>query len=84
MFVMVLDSPSSLTVGIWRSLRITVFGTYQGASTIMCKVFDWKISRISMELDFFLLPTDSRPVRLGIGPPFGTLDHILSSSSFFC
>jgi hypothetical protein len=28
------------------------------------------------ELEFFLLPTDSRPVRLGIGPPFGTLDQI--------
>jgi hypothetical protein len=37
-----------LTVGIWRSLRITVFGTYQGASTIMGKAFDWKHSRISM------------------------------------
>jgi hypothetical protein len=28
---------SSLTVGVWRSLRITIFGTYQGASTIMHK-----------------------------------------------
>jgi hypothetical protein len=28
--------------------RITVFGTYQGASTIMLKAFDWKRSRISM------------------------------------
>jgi hypothetical protein len=27
---------------------ITVFGTYQGASTIMRKAFDWKRSRISM------------------------------------
>jgi hypothetical protein len=39
---------SSLTVGIWRSLLITVFGTYQGSSTIMRKAFDWKCSRISM------------------------------------
>jgi hypothetical protein len=39
---------SSLTVGIWRSLRITVFGTLQGASTIMRKAFDWKCSRISV------------------------------------
>jgi hypothetical protein len=31
----------------------------------------------------FLRPTVSRPVRLGIGPPFGTLDQILSCSSFF-
>jgi hypothetical protein len=29
-------------------LRITVFDTYQGASTIMRKAFDWKRSRISM------------------------------------
>jgi hypothetical protein len=34
--------------GIWRSLRITVFGIYQGASTIMRKAFDWKRSRSSM------------------------------------
>jgi hypothetical protein len=38
----------SLTVGVWRSLRIIVFGTYQGASTSMRKSFDWKRSRISM------------------------------------
>jgi hypothetical protein len=37
-----------LTVGVWRSLRLTVFGTYHGASTSMLKVFDWKRSRISM------------------------------------
>jgi hypothetical protein len=39
---------SSSTVGVWRSLGITVFGTYQDESTIMRKVFDWKRSRISM------------------------------------
>jgi hypothetical protein len=33
---------------VWRSLRITVFGTYQGAFTIMRKAFDWKSSRINM------------------------------------
>jgi hypothetical protein len=27
---------------------MTVFGTYQGASTIMRKAFDWKRSRISV------------------------------------
>jgi hypothetical protein len=32
----------------------------------------------NMELEFFLRPTVSRPVRLGIGPPFGTLDQIFS------
>jgi hypothetical protein len=35
-----------------------------------------------LELEFVLRPTVSRPVRLGIGPPFGTLDQILSCSSF--
>jgi hypothetical protein len=35
-----------------------------------------------LELEFFLRPTVSQPVRPGIGPPFGTLDQILSCSSF--
>jgi hypothetical protein len=34
-------------------------------------------------LEFILRPTVSRPVRLGIGPPFGILDQILSCSSSF-
>jgi hypothetical protein len=38
---------------------------------------------LPLELEFFLRPTVSRPVSLGIGPPFGTLDKILSWSSFF-
>jgi hypothetical protein len=38
---------------------------------------------LELELEFFLRPTVSRPVRLGIGPPFGTLDQILACSSFF-
>jgi hypothetical protein len=37
---------------------------------------------LGMELELFLRPTVSRPVRLGIGPPFGILDQILSCSSF--
>jgi hypothetical protein len=36
----------------------------------------------SLELEFFLRPTVSRPVRLGIGPPFGILDQSLFRSSF--
>jgi hypothetical protein len=46
----------------------------------------WKYSNplISMlELEFFLRPTVSQPVRLGIGPPFGIFDQILSCSSAF-
>jgi hypothetical protein len=33
--------------------------------------------------EFFLRLTESLPVRLGIGPPFGAHDQILSFSSFF-
>jgi hypothetical protein len=33
--------------------------------------------------EFFLRPTDSRPVRLGIGPPFGAHDQIYLSLPFF-
>jgi hypothetical protein len=35
-----------------------------------------------LELEFILQSTVSRPVCLGIRPPFGTLDQILSCSSF--
>jgi hypothetical protein len=38
----------SLTVGVWRSLRITAFGSYQDVSSIMRRSLDWKRSRISM------------------------------------
>jgi hypothetical protein len=38
----------SSTVGVLKSLPITIFGTYQGAPAIMRKAFDWKRSRISM------------------------------------
>jgi hypothetical protein len=37
-----------------------------------------------VEVEVNLRPTLSRPVRLGIGPPYGTLDQLLSCSSFFC
>jgi hypothetical protein len=37
---------------------------------------------VTPELEFFLRPTVSRPVSLDIGPPFGTLDHILSCFFF--
>jgi hypothetical protein len=35
---------------------------------------------LELEFEFVLRPTDSRPVRLGIGPPFGAHDEILSFS----
>jgi hypothetical protein len=44
--------------------------------------YNWKIL-LWLELEFFFRQTVSRPVRLDIGPPFGTLDQILSFSSFF-
>jgi hypothetical protein len=40
-----------------------------------------KTKNISSE--FFLWPTDSRPVRLGIGPPFGANDQIYISLLFW-
>jgi hypothetical protein len=42
----------------------------------------WSSGAVLLQLEFFLLPTVSRPVSLGIGPPFGTLDQILFCSSF--
>jgi hypothetical protein len=36
-----------------------------------------------MELEFFLRPTDSRPVRLGVGHPFGVHDQIYISLLFW-
>jgi hypothetical protein len=46
----VVEGPAvkGLTVGIWRALTITAFGTFIGACTIMRKAFDSKRSRISM------------------------------------
>jgi hypothetical protein len=35
-----------------------------------------------VELELFLWPTVSRPVSLGIGRPFETLDQILPCSSY--
>jgi hypothetical protein len=42
------------------------------------------VTNVEVEVEVNLRPTVSRPVRLGIGPPFVTLDQILSCSSFFC
>jgi hypothetical protein len=44
---------SSITVGVWRSLRITVIGTYQDASTIMHKTLG-KINEILENKQHFL------------------------------
>jgi hypothetical protein len=42
------DHWTTEAVGVWISVLITVFGTYEGASTIMHKTLDWKRSRISL------------------------------------
>jgi hypothetical protein len=39
---------SALTVGVWRTLRTTLFDTYQDASTDMCKTLYRKSSKIFM------------------------------------
>jgi hypothetical protein len=47
-------------------------------------ILEWQQQQLLLlELEFSLLLTVSRPVSLGIGPPFGTLDQILSCSSSF-
>jgi hypothetical protein len=38
---------SSAIVGVWRSVRITVFGTNQGASAIMRKALDWNLQDVN-------------------------------------
>jgi hypothetical protein len=47
-----------------------------------CIIINWTTVVLELELEFFLRPTVSGPVRLGIGPPFGILDQILYCSSF--
>jgi hypothetical protein len=67
----------------------TVFIVREGAlevdsSWLVCTLLRYQHSQVHRNSsEFFLRPTVSRPVRLGIGSPFGTLDEILSSSSFF-
>jgi hypothetical protein len=57
---------SSLTVGQLRSLQMSEFGTYHGASTIMPKTLDWNRSRISM-LEVEAVPQSCIPqVQMGL------------------
>jgi hypothetical protein len=42
------DGFFSSAVGIWRSVRITVFGMNQGVSAVMHKALDWRQSMISV------------------------------------
>jgi hypothetical protein len=65
----------SLTEGFWRSRTVI-------RPSVTFPVFSEPLN--DLELEFLLRPTDSRLVRLGIGPPFGTFDKILSFLLFFC
>jgi hypothetical protein len=51
---------SCLTDGMCRSRRRSAFVTYQGASVIIHKAFDWNLSRISM-LEVEAMPQSCRP-----------------------
>jgi hypothetical protein len=62
-----------LSICLWRwNINITI--------TSLDTEFEYEFE---FEFEFFLRPTVRRPVRLGIGPPFGILDQILSHSSSF-
>ena len=52
---------SALTVGICRSVCITVFGTYRGALTIDLRILFWNLCRISM-FDVFAVPQRGMPL----------------------
>jgi hypothetical protein len=62
----------------------TEFGVYFGKAGDMYRNTGLDIIEVEVEVEVNLRPTVSRPVRLGFGPPYGTLDQILSCSSFFC
>jgi hypothetical protein len=55
-------------------MKLTIFAEFEimRTSPLPQKIVHNKF----LELEFFLRPTVSRPVRLGIGSPFGTLDQI--------
>jgi hypothetical protein len=63
-----------------RYVKVRCSSGHERASTLS---FPATVSFIELELEFFLRSTVSRPIRLGIGPPFGTLDQILSCSFSF-
>jgi hypothetical protein len=57
---------SALTVGICRSVCITVFGTYRGALTIDLRILFCNLCRISM-FDLFAVPQRGIPyVQIGL------------------
>jgi hypothetical protein len=68
--------PSHINNSARKSVRALYYRT-----SITTATGHWKcITAVGVGV---LLAADSRPVRLGIGPPFGILDQILSCSSSF-
>jgi hypothetical protein len=75
---------SSLAVGVWRSLRITLFGTYQGASTIMPKALKWKCVRIYV-LEVEAVPQSCIPyIRTGFSIVLYVRSFLLVESFHLC
>jgi hypothetical protein len=80
-------SPSWCQAPIWDPRPIFLSPSVlllDGCSLVFCSVLSSESKGsviLELELEFLRL-TVSQPVRLGIGPPFGTLDQILSCSSF--
>jgi len=64
---------SALTVGICRSVCITVVGTYRGALTVDLRILFWNLCRISV-FDLFAVPQRGMPyVQIGSGHRTGSL-----------
>jgi hypothetical protein len=68
-----------MSIDFQRTTELFIYHTCSGYLSQILSL--WQASEL--ELEFFLRPTVRRQVRLGIGPPFGTLDQILACSSFF-
>jgi hypothetical protein len=66
------------------SIRSLTEGKHSYSHSPVSNVVVTTLNMFLVEVEVEVNLTDSRPVRLGIGPPFGTLDQILSCSSFFC
>jgi hypothetical protein len=76
------DNEPSGSMICWEILGEPLAVSRQGLSSMELTYLGKCILEVEVEVN--LRPTVSRPVRLGIGPPYGTLDQILSCSSFFC
>jgi hypothetical protein len=72
-----------LGIIVTSCMSLTILIVYIYVSYVNCiNLLETKVE-VEVEVEVNLRPTVSRPVRLGIWPPYGTLDQILSCSSFF-